>query len=348
MNPPAVPTAARILLVDDEESVLYTLEAVLSREGYALTRAKCVTEALSRLDEASFDLVISDVCMPGESGLDLLDEVRRRDPEGLVLLITAFGSETLAVDAMKRGAYDYLPKPFANDDLKITVRRALERRRLRVENLQLRERLQEREGLHAIIGSSEGMQRVYDLIEKVAPNDVTVLITGESGTGKELVATAIHALSPRKNAPFVRVNCAALPENLIESELFGYERGAFSGAVNRRLGKFELADKGTIFLDEIGDMSLTTQTKILRILQEREFERLGGQSSVKVDVRVIAATNRDLSKAMKENQFREDLFYRLNVVSIQIPPLRDRRSDVPALVEHFAGGFRKKFCKPDW
>lgn len=336
----------RLLLVDDEESVLYTLQAVLKREGYAISRAHSADQALSLLNSSNFDLIISDVNMPGISGLELLDSVRARDPECLVILITAFGSEAIAVDAMRRGAYDYLPKPFANDDLKITVRRALEKRRLRLENLILRERLQERDGLHHMIGSSEGMRRVYDLIEKVAPNDVTVLITGESGTGKEMVASAIHSLGHRKDGSFIKVNCAALPETLIESELFGYERGAFSGAVARRLGKFELADKGTIFLDEIGDMSLATQTKILRILQEREFERLGGQGVIKVDTRVLAATNRDLPKAIREGNFREDLFYRLNVVNIQLPALRDRLADLAALVDVFAEKFSHKFKRP--
>lgn len=341
----AAPRQPAILIVDDEDSVRYTLEAVLKPEGYTIGSACSAAEALERINSESFDLIVSDVNMPGASGLELLDAVRKRDPEALVILVTAYGSEALAVDAMKRGAYDYLAKPFANDDLKLTIRRALERCRLRRENLILRQRLHEREGLATIIGAHDSMQRVYDLIERVAPNDVTVLITGESGTGKELVADAIHSLSLRKDGPFIRVNCAALPETLIESELFGYERGAFSGAVTRRIGKFELADNGTIFLDEIGDMSLTTQTKILRILQEQEFERLGGQSVIKVNVRVLAATNRDLTKAIRENHFREDLFYRLNVVNIHLPPLRERRSDIAMLVQHFAARILKKFGK---
>ncbi|NLI78165.1 MAG: sigma-54-dependent Fis family transcriptional regulator [Candidatus Riflebacteria bacterium] len=346
LRPSAPGPAPAILLVDDEAPVLYTLATVLKREGYAIETASSAREALDKLAAKPADLVISDVNMPGESGLDLLDALRKRDPETLVIMITAFGSEAIAVDAMKRGAYDYLPKPFANDDLKITVRRALEKVSLRKENDFLRQQLHGRQGMQAIIGSSEGMQRVYDLIERVAPNDVTVLITGESGTGKELVAHAIHSLSTRKDGAFIRVNCAALPETLIESELFGFERGAFSGALARRLGKFELADRGTIFLDEIGDMSVATQTKILRILQEKEFERLGGQHVIKVDTRVLAATNRDLTKAIRDGTFREDLFYRLNVVNIQIPPLRDRLSDLPALVEHFGNRFAEKLGKP--
>ncbi len=340
------PQGPSILLVDDEASVLYTLRAVLKPEGYQIESVGSAREALEKMNERAFDVVISDVNMPGESGLDLLDAIRKRDPETLVIIITAFGSEAIAVDAMKRGAYDYLPKPFANDDLKITVKRALEKHKLRIENILLRQRLHEREGLASIIGSCEPMQKIYDLIQRVAPNDVTVLITGESGTGKELVASAIHSMSQRKEGPFIKVNCAALPETLIESELFGYERGAFSGAVSRRLGKFELADNGTIFLDEIGDMSPATQTKILRILQEQELERLGGHAVIKVNTRVLAATNRDLTKAISEGQFREDLYYRLNVVNICLPPLRSRGTDIPMLVDHFTEKFCKKFNKP--
>ncbi|GAB4272088.1 MAG: sigma-54 dependent transcriptional regulator [Candidatus Rifleibacteriota bacterium] len=334
-----------ILLVDDETSVLYTLEAILKPEGYNIVKASSAEEAYEFFKTQSFDLVITDLTMPGDSGLVLLEKVLKMKADTLVILITAYGSESIAVDAMKKGAYDYLPKPFANDDLKITVRRALEKFYLRQENQLLKERLNERTGLASIIGASEGMQSVYDLIERVGPADVTVLITGESGTGKELVANAIHSLSPRKNNPFVRVNCAALPENLIESELFGYERGAFSGAVNRKLGKFEVANSGTIFLDEIGEMTPATQTKILRILQEKEFERLGGNHPIKVDTRVIAATNRDLQQEIIDGTFREDLFYRLNVINIHLPPLRERLSDIPLLVDVFARKFCEKFGK---
>ncbi|NCB37163.1 MAG: sigma-54-dependent Fis family transcriptional regulator [Erysipelotrichia bacterium] len=330
-----------VLIVDDEESVLYTLEAILKPEGYAVTRALCAEEAYALSLDACFDLVITDMTMPGDSGLVLLEKLIGKFPDLLVIMITAYGSEALAVDAMKKGAYDYLPKPFSNDELRLTVRRAIEKSRLRVENQLLREQLHQREGLATIIGSSECMQKVYDLIERVGPNDVTVLITGESGTGKELVANALHSLSPRKNKPFIRVNCAALPENLIESELFGYERGAFTGAINRRLGKFEIADSGTIFLDEIGEMSMATQTKILRILQEREFERIGGNQTISVDTRVITATNRDLIKGIDVGNFREDLFYRLNVINIHLPPLRERLGDIPAIVEFFS----RKYCE---
>ena len=330
-----------ILIVDDEESVLYTLEAVLKPEGYVVSKASSTEEAMVVFQAGHFDLVITDLTMPGDSGMVLLERLIAERPELMVIMVTAYGSEAVAVEAMKRGAYDYLPKPFSNDELRLTVRRAVEKCRLRIENQQLKEQLHQREGLAALIGSSDCMQRVYDLIERVGPNDVTVLITGESGTGKELVANALHSLSPRRSRPFIRVNCAALPENLIESELFGYERGAFTGAINRRLGKFEIADSGTIFLDEIGEMTMATQTKLLRILQEREFERIGGNQTINVDTRVITATNRDLIQAINEGSFREDLFYRLNVINIHLPPLRDRLADIPALVESFA----RKYCE---
>lgn len=331
-----------ILLVDDEVSVLYTLEAVLKPEGYQVLRASSAEEAYVLFQAESFDLVITDLTMPGDSGMTLLEKLLVMRPEILVIMITAYGSEAVAVEAMKRGAYDYMPKPFSNDELRLTVRRALEKVSLRVENQQLRQQLRQREGLSALIGASECMQNIYDLIERVGPNDVTVLITGESGTGKELVANAIHSHSERRTSPFIRVNCAALPENLIESELFGYERGAFTGAVNRRLGKFEIADSGTIFLDEIGEMSMATQTKILRILQEREFERVGGNHTIQVDTRVITATNRDLVKGIADGTFREDLYYRLNVINIHLPPLRERLGDIPSLVDSFARKYAEK------
>ncbi|MBU1107265.1 MAG: sigma-54 dependent transcriptional regulator [Candidatus Riflebacteria bacterium] len=331
-----------ILLVDDEVSVLYTLEAILKPEGYQVARATSAEEAYVLFQAESFDLVITDLTMPGDSGMTLLEKLLIARPEILIIMVTAYGSEAVAVEAMKRGAYDYMPKPFSNDQLRLTVRRALEKVSLRVENQQLRHQLHQREGLASLIGASECMQNIYDLIERVGPNDVTVLITGESGTGKELVANAIHSHSGRRTSPFIRVNCAALPENLIESELFGYERGAFTGAVSRRLGKFEIADSGTIFLDEIGEMSMATQTKILRILQEREFERIGGNHTIQVDTRVITATNRDLAKGIVDGNFREDLYYRLNVINIHLPPLRDRLSDIPALVDFFALKYAEK------
>lgn len=331
-----------ILIVDDEPSVLYTLEAILKPEGYSIVKASSAEEAYAIFQNGAFDLVITDLTMPGDSGMVLLERLLNERPDILVIIITAYGSEAVAVEAMKQGAYDYLPKPFSNDDLRLTVRRAMEKQRLRLENQQLKEQLHQREGLGSMIGASDRMQSVYDLIERVGPNDVTVLITGESGTGKELVAHAIHGISPRKSSPFIRVNCAALPENLIESELFGYERGAFTGAINRRLGKFEIADSGTIFLDEIGEMSMATQTKILRILQEREFERIGGNQTIPVDTRVITATNRNLAKAIEDGTFREDLYYRLNVINIHLPPLRDRLADIPSLVDYFGRKYAER------
>lgn len=337
-----------ILVVDDEKSVLYTIEAVLKKENYHIKKASSATEAIELYKNNYFDLVITDLTMPGPSGMDLLEEILDINADALVILITAYGSESLAVEAMKKGAYDYLPKPFANDDLRLTISRALEKKQLIFENEILRDQLNERKGLASIIGSSEPMQNVYSLIEKVAPNDVTVLVTGETGTGKELVASAIHQLSNRHKKAFVKVNCAALPENLIESELFGHERGAFTGAINRKIGKFELADNGTIFLDEIGEMSMTTQTKILRILQEKEFERIGGNRTISVNTRIITATNQNLEIAIKEGRFREDLFYRLNVINISLPALRERLSDIPALVKAFSTKFSKKFDKENF
>lgn len=335
-----------ILIIDDDESVLYTLKLVLIKERYFIDCARTASEALSKLSENKYDVIISDINMPDKSGLDLLDEIKQKDQEAIIIMITAYGSETIAVEAMKKGAYDYLPKPFSNDVLKITIRRALEKVALKKENYILRQQIDNERCLLNIIGCHESMKKVFDLIKKVSITDTTVLITGESGTGKELVANAIHNLSSRKSNPFVKVNCAALPDTLIESELFGYEKGAFSGAIQRRCGKFEVADKGTIFLDEVADMSLATQTKVLRVLQEKEFERLGGNQTIKVDVRVIAATNKDLSQAIRENKFREDLYFRLNVVNIHLPPLRERLSDIPLLVEYFAQKISQKLNKP--
>ncbi|NLM17782.1 MAG: sigma-54-dependent Fis family transcriptional regulator [Candidatus Riflebacteria bacterium] len=334
-----------ILTVDDEDSVLYTLNAVLKMDGYFIEGAKSGEEAYKLFKTNTYDLVITDLTMQGMSGLELLELILKDDPQALVIIITAYGSESIAVEAMKKGAYDYLPKPFSNDDLRLTVKRALEKKQLERENKALREKLGRGTGQKTMTGSSEKMLEIYDMIGKVAPNDVTVLITGESGTGKELVAKALHEGSSRKDMPFVKVNCAALPENLIESELFGYEKGAFTGAMARKEGKFKVADKGTIFLDEIAEMNMQTQTKLLRVLQEREFERVGGNTLIKVDTRVIAATNRNLPEAILAGEFREDLYYRLNIINIQLPPLRERAADIPALVETFVKRFSEKFEK---
>ena len=295
-----------------------------------------------------YDLVISDIRMPEVTGMDLLEAVKRQSPETEVIMMTAFGTIENAVEAMKLGAYDYITKAFYRRRIEILVDRAMERQRLRNENStlrndnnQLRIQLRDKSALGSIIGLSEVMRKVYDTIEMIAPSRATVLIQGESGTGKELVARAIHHNSPRQNRPFIKLNCAALPEGLMESEMFGHEKGAFTGAIRTTKGRFELADTGTLLLDEIGEMPLMLQSKLLRVLQEREFERVGNPSPLSVDVRVIATTNRELKKEVEEGNFREDLYYRLNVVPIWLPPLRERREDIPLLVDHFL----RKYCE---
>jgi len=280
------------------------------------------------------------------SGMDVLGLAKRHRPETVVVMITAHGSEKIAVEAMKGGAEDYVPKPFDNDEIRLVVRRALERTRLERENRMLLDQVQRQFGFESVIGSGPGMRRVFETIQKVAETDLTVLIRGESGTGKELVAQAVHNRSPRRNRPFVPVNCAAISRELVESELFGHEKGAFTGADARRQGRFEAADGGTIFLDEIGDMAPETQAKVLRVLQERRFERVGGSAPVEVDVRVLAATHRDLEADVKRGRFREDLYYRLKVVEIAIPALRERREDVPALVDRFLGDLAERLGRP--
>jgi len=324
-----------ILVVDDERSIQVGLKGLLAREGHEVTTAGSGEEALRLLNSHSFDLVLTDLRMPGLDGMDLLKKVKERHPDTLVMMMTAYGSEKVAVEAMKAGAHDYIVKPFDNEEVKILVRQALEQTALRREVQQLHERLEAAFRFDNILGTSPAMQRVFDMVKKVADTDLTVLITGESGTGKELVANALHQNSPRKGGSFVKVNCAAMARELVESELFGHERGAFTGAIAAREGKFAAADGGTIFLDEIGDMSPETQAKVLRVLQEREFERVGGNRTTQVDVRVIAATNKNLQKMVQEERFRKDLFYRLNVVHVPLPPLRERREDIPLLAAHF-------------
>ena len=291
------------------------------------------------------DLVILDINLPGMDGLAVLAEATQLNHSPLVIVITAYGSEKVAVEAMKRGAYDYIAKPFEIEDLRLTVARALEKLQLKEENLQLRTELEKRSGIGRILGQSSAMRKVFDLIEKVSQSDITVLIQGESGTGKELVAREIHHRSSRFGKSFITMNCAALPENLIESELFGHEKGAFTGAVKQRKGKFEIAHEGTIFLDEIGDMSLNTQSKVLRVLQEKKFERLGGNETLEVDARIISATHKDLLTEMEKGNFRQDLYYRLKVIDITIPPLRERREDIPILVEHYIKEFSERHNK---
>ncbi len=324
-----------ILIVDDERSIRVGLNGLLSKEGYEVSLAENGAEALRMLVSQPFDLVLTDLRMPGLDGVSLLKQVKTQYPDVVVIMMTAYGSEKIAVEAMKAGAYDYLVKPFDNDEVRIILQQALEQAALRREVRQLRERCEAAFRFERMIGSSPAMQRVFDVVKKVAPTDLTVLITGESGTGKELIANALHQNSPRKNGPFIKVNCAAMTRELVESELFGHEKGAFTGAVALREGKFEAADGGTLFLDEIGDMSQDTQAKVLRVLQEREFERVGGNRTIKVEVRVLAATNRNLQQMVQEGKFREDLFYRLNVVPILLPPLRERREDLPLLASHF-------------
>jgi DNA-binding NtrC family response regulator len=326
----------RVLVVEDEAAIRLALGGLLRREGYEVEQADSGEAALARLRGDAFDLVLTDLALgAGASGLDVLRAVKQDRPETPVVLITAHGSEKIAVEAMKAGAEDYVPKPFDNDEIRLTLRRALERTRLERENRELRERMDREWRFENLIGSGPAMRRVFDTIRKVAETDLTVLVRGESGTGKELVAQALHQRSPRRPRPFVAVNCAAISRELVESELFGHEKGAFTGADARRAGRFEAAHGGTIFLDEIGDMPPATQAKVLRVLQERTFERVGGQQPVEVDVRVVAATHRDLEEEVRRGRFREDLYYRLKVVELELPPLRERPEDVPALVEQF-------------
>jgi len=327
---------ARILVVEDERAIQLALSGLLGRAGYEVSLAGSGDEAIAKLSEQSFDLLLTDLALGhGASGLDVLRESKRLRPETVVVMITAHGSEKIAVEAMKAGAEDYVPKPFDNEEIRLVVQRALERTRMAREHRELLDRVQREYAFENLIGSGAAMQRVFETIRKVAETDLTVLVRGESGTGKELVAQALHSRSQRRNRPFVAVNCAAISRELVESELFGHEKGAFTGADARRQGRFEVADGGTIFLDEIGDMPPETQAKVLRVLQERSFERVGGAKPIQVDVRVVAATHRHLEEDVRQGRFREDLYYRLRVVEIELPPLRERIGDVPALALRF-------------
>ena len=336
-----------ILVVDDEPNYLIVLSELLKEEGYEVITAQKGEDGLKVVQDTDLDLVITDMRMPGMDGLELLKTVKSYNKDLPVIMITAFGEVEKAVVAMKAGAYNYLAKPFNNDELLLNIRKAIEHYSLLRENLRLRDEARVRYGFASIVGKNAKMQEIYHLIEKVAPTSASVLITGESGTGKELVARAIHINSPRENSPFVSVNCAALPETLLESELFGHERGAFTGAVAMRKGRFELADTGTLFLDEIGDIPLPLQAKLLRVLQERSFERVGGTRLINVDVRIITATNKELKDEVDAGRFREDLYYRLNVLHIQIPPLRERSDDIPMLTYHFINKFAEMLNKPN-
>ena len=335
----------RILVVDDEEQMRDLLAKVLERKGYQVSVCGDGTQALAFLEREPVDLVITDVRMPGLNGMEALRAIKELNSEIVVLIMTAFGSIDQAVQAVKEGAYDYINKPFKIDEILLTIEKALEERHLRHEVSTLRQELRTRYHFENLIGKSRAMQEVFGLIEQVAGSRSTVMVYGKSGTGKELVAKAIHYNSPRSAKAFVAVNCAAIPAELLESELFGHERGAFTGAIATKVGKFELATGGTLFLDEIGHMRLDLQAKILRALQEREIERVGGTRTIKIDVRVLAATNRDLKKAIEDGTFREDLYYRLNVVPITLPPLRQRREDIPLLVEHFIAKYNREFTR---
>jgi len=332
----------RILVVDDEPAQLELVGGFLRKRGFDVALAPDGREALQRFRREPFNLVLTDQKMPGLSGLELIEAVRAQNPETPVIVMTAYGTIETAVAAIKAGAADYLTKPLNLDELLHRVEQVRERQRLVGENRELRQALGERHRVEGIIGESGRMQDVLSLVRRVAASDATVLVRGESGTGKELIAKAIHHASRRAAAPLVRVNCAALPETLLESELFGHEKGAFTGAVASRKGRFELADGGSLFLDEIGDLPLHLQVKLLRVLQEREFERVGSSRPIPADVRVLAATHRDLEALVRAGAFRDDLYYRINVVTIALPPLRERREDIPRLIDHFLAGFAAK------
>jgi len=328
---------ARILVVDDEAPMRESLKDWLMEEGYEVGLAASGQEAIAMARKRSWGVILLDLKMPGMDGIETLQRLKGKEvnTEAEILMMTAYATVDTAVQAMKEGAFDYLVKPFSPDEIEMQIKKIVAHRELVLENILLRQKLEERSEYDEIVGKSDVMQKIYDLISQVAPTDSTVLITGESGTGKELIAQAIHGNSQRCYMPFIAVSCGALPDSLLESELFGYEKGAFTGADYTKKGRFELADKGTLFLDEIGDISLKTQVDLLRVLQQKEFRRLGGQEEIKVDVRVLAATNQDLKKAISENRFREDLFYRLNVISIHVPPLRERKEDIPLLAKAF-------------
>jgi DNA-binding NtrC family response regulator len=333
------PSREQILVVDDEEELRTAIVDILTVEGFAVDQAVTAEEASEKLSQTAYDVLITDHNLPGKNGVDLLEESLVRYHEIIGIIITGYGTIETAVSAMKKGAYNYLTKPFKVVELPIMVRKGLQERQLRFENQYLRKQLDEKYGFHNIIGTGRSMKRIFELVETISGLNSTVLIQGETGTGKELIAKAIHFNSPRKDQKLVSINCGAIPENLLESELFGHVKGAFTGAVQTRIGRFEQANGGTIFLDEIGNMPVALQVKLLRVLQEREFERVGGNSTVKVDVRILAATSSNLEQMVKDGTFREDLYYRLNVIPIDLPPLRERREDIPLLVQRFIEHF---------
>ena len=335
----------KILVVDDEERICEAVEKALERIGYDVESSLDALVAWEKFQKSAFDMVICDIKMPGMDGMALLDRVKEHDATTLVIMITGYASIESAVESIKKGAQEYIPKPFTPDQIRFVVERAFERKRLADENIYLRGELKQLYGKDVVIGKSQGMQQVFDLAVRVAETDSSVLVLGESGTGKEVVARLIHFRSHRASGPFVTVNCSAIPETLLESELFGHKKGAFTGALYMKRGSFELANGGTLFLDEIGDMKLEMQAKILRALEEREVKKVGSEEETPVDVRVIAATNKDLGEEVKAGHFREDLFYRLNVVQIGIPPLRERKEDIPLLARHFLKVFSTEMKK---
>ena len=331
----------KILVVDDEPDIRESLEFLLSNENYRVDLAANATEGLKRLETSSYDLVLLDLMMPDKSGMQVLEEVRQRDPDTPIFMLTAYGSIEVAVQALKRGASDYFSKPWDNEKLLIEIERTIARRRLELENTELKRALKQRYSFPNIVGKSERMLKILDLVAQVAQSRATILITGETGTGKELIANAIHAHSARAGQPFVPVHSGSVPPDLLESALFGHVKGAYTGATTARKGYFETANHGTVFFDEIGTISLETQTKLLRVIQEREFMPLGSAETIKVDVRIVAATNADVKKLVEEGRFREDLYYRLNVINLALPSLRERKEDIPLLVDHFF----TKYCR---
>jgi two-component system response regulator PilR (NtrC family) len=337
---------ARILVVDDERSMQEFLEIFFRSEGFDAVTASDVESALLQLESDEFDVVITDIQMPGGSGLELLTAAQRIAPETVVIMMTAFASTETAIAAMKQGAYDYITKPFKVDEIRVVVEKALEKKLLSSENRRLRSELRDRLRDRSIVGNSAPMQRVFEFVAQVANSKANVLLSGESGTGKEMVARAIHGGGDRREQPFVAVNCGAIPENLLESELFGHVKGAFTGAVQNKAGLFEVAESGTVFLDEIGELSLPLQVKLLRVIQERVFRRVGGTSDIKFGARIIAATNRQLEGEVSAGRFREDLYYRLNVIEIPVPPLRTRKDDIPLLIRHFIEKYTAELEKP--
>ncbi len=329
----------QILVVDDEEELRASIVEILTLDGFEVEQANSAEVAAEKFSQTPYDVLITDHNLPGKTGVELLEEMLLRYPETIGIIVTGYGTIETAVSAIKKGAYNYLAKPFKLVELPIMVRKGLKERQLRFENQYLKKQLNERYGFSNIIGTGRAMNQIFELVDTIAGLNSTVLIQGETGTGKELIAKAIHFNSPRKDQKMVSINCGAIPENLLESELFGHVKGAFTGAVQTRIGRFEQASGGSIFLDEIGNMPLALQVKLLRVLQEREFERVGGNTTVKIDVRIIAATSSNLEQMVEEGTFREDLFYRLNVIPINLPPLRERREDIPLLVQRFIGHF---------